>query len=817
MASHHTGSNDLLEIQTDKVTIVIKGLASPPRLLNRVYGTGDSELKLFCEDDFELTLNGADLRATAMHNGPFLGLYQTKPLFFEQQRYELIIEATDKHDVEFWHDNINIRNKITRVGRRTKMLSGILNFNNEIGLSDLIIRLDGASYLRLVLEVFPTKIGYKEDYQNIVEDVTAEVYSLIFDFLKKTYIGYQQSDKANNSPVEFFAIIKKIYSDLLKAVDLILIKPHHLLESNYDVLPGHKIKRIDGKTKRWIEQHQEQARVVDGRIHVLRAMAVKKKITYDTKENRLAKYILLSTANKLKSFKKNYLRLSRRDDITVSHQIDDMIKGLNRRSDNSLFTNVNSHESSAGMSLVFSLAPGYRALYRYYLMLMRGLSIGGDVFNVSIKDLALLYEYWCFIKLNSFLKERYELVSQDIVRTQGNGIFVSLVKGNDSRVRYKNTHNGEMITLSYNPKKDSLPTISQRPDNVLSLKKKGARTQYEFVFDAKYRINPALRDTDYYRSISQTPGPEVDDINTMHRYRDAIVYQNNASPFERILFGAYVLFPYSNEDEYRQHRFYESIEKVNIGGLPFLPTSVKLVSELLDELISDSPESAFERTILPKGIDDKLAKIDWSVRDVLIGTLRNRNQLETCLNHKFYHAPRSKVSESRFPIRYIALYQSKSLFSADAGIQYYGAVTKCVPIKRNEITEIPSVSNEPYYRFEVLEWKKLSRTITPREVGPRVIEYTNIFLLRHSSDVPELRLRSEEEYRLYSELKRAVNSLTINDDDNEMGFVHKNSLIIFYNGSIDIYRNKKLIAKYGVDEFSRAPNAVFRRIKKELY
>ena len=47
-----------------------------------------------------------------------------------------------------------------------------------------------------------------------------------------------------------------------------------------------------------------------------------------------------------------------------------------------------------------------------------------------------------------------------------------------------------------------------------------------------------------YESIATTPGPEVDDINTMNRYRDAIVYQNSDHPnYERTMFGAYVLFP----------------------------------------------------------------------------------------------------------------------------------------------------------------------------------------------------------------------------------------------------------------------------------
>lgn len=84
----------------------------------------------------------------------------------------------------------------------------------------------------------------------------------------------------------------------------------------------------------------------------------------------------------------------------------------------------------------------------------------------------------------------------------------------------------------------------------------------------------------------------------MHRYRDAIVYHNGADPYERTMFGAYVLFPYANKEEYRNHKFFESIEKVNIGGLPFLPSETSMVQDMLDALIADSPDSAFERATL---------------------------------------------------------------------------------------------------------------------------------------------------------------------------------------------------------------------------
>lgn len=818
MDSLHIGSDELVYIQTPKVSLTIKGPAAHPNSQGIVYQEGESTLRVSCSDDYQLSLKGCDASGIkTVSGGDWSGMYTILPLFFEQQRYELIIEAEEGYKVAFWHDNLNIRNKVTQTGRRHNILSGVINFGNEIGLSDLVIQVDGMNYLRLVIEVYPSKISYKEDYQAIVEDVTREIYNVVFDFLKKTYVNYRQGGRISSSPVEFFAVIQKIYSDFIKAADMILAKPHHVLETTHAVLPGHKVRRIDAQTLHWIERHPEQARVTDGRISVDKALAVKKQVTYDTKENRLSKYILQSTVKKLRSFKRNYLHLQRQEDKAVIARIDEMIKGLERRGSTSFLKEVSGHEASSGMSLVFSMAAGYRDLYKYYLMLLRGLSISGDVFNISVKDLALLYEYWCFIKLNSLMKDRYELVSQDIIKAQGNGLFVSLVKGQGSTVKYRDPNNGETITLSYNPKAVDVPTVSQRPDNVLTLEKKGANVQYEYVFDAKYRLNPALPGTDYYKSISPTPGPEVSDINTMHRYRDAIVYRNGASPFERTMFGAYVLFPYNDSGgEYRRHRFYESIGKVNIGGLPFLPSMTEYVSDMLDELISDSPESAFERATLPRGIEEKLAKVDWSVRDVLIGTLRKKEQLDICLSNRFYHIPQRILKESDLPVRYVAIYQSKShKFGDQAGIRYYGEVTRCIPVKRSEITEIPKNSDEPYFRFEIKEWKKLTKPIAPKEIGFTRM-FTNLFLLEHSAEMPELFIRTEQEYRLYSELRRTLKDSEFSGEGTGLGFKFDDSTVMFENGEIHVYRGGKLRAKYGVQEFSRSPNAVFRRIKKAM-
>ena len=819
MDSQLTGSNELLYVQTEKVSVTIKGKATHPNFQGIEYKTGDSSIKVHCVDDFYVTLRDGDVPQFSSKSGEIsTGIYSTYPIFYEQQQYEIVIEAVDGHKVSFWNDNLNVRNKVTRASRNHEILSGVINFGNEIGFSDLVVQIDGVNYLRLVIEVFPTKIDYQNDYKQIVEDVTKEVYNVVFDFLKKTYWGYQQSDKANSSPVEFFAVINKIYQDFIKAADIIMSQPHHVLETTHQVLPSHKVKKTDGRTIRWIEKHPDQAKRVNGNIRIERAFALRKQVSYDTKENRLTKYILLSTTRKLETFKKNYIKLQRKEDQAVIAKINGMVKEINRRCNTTFLADVEAKEASSGMSLVFSMAPGYRDLYKYYLMLLRGLSITGDVFNISVKDLALLYEYWCFIKLNSMMKDQYELISQDIVKVQGNGLFVSLVKGSSSKVKYRNPENGELITLSYNPKSGQVPTVAQKPDNVLSLEKKtvnqaGKKVKYEYIFDAKYRVNPALEGSDYYNTISHTPGPEIDDINTMHRYRDAIVYHNGADPYERIMFGAYVLFPYANREEYRMHKFFESIEKVNIGGLPFLPSETSMVQDMLDALIADSSDSAFERATLPIGIEDKLAKIDWNQRDVLVGALRNRSQLNTCLRHKFYHIPALKIKDADLPIHYVAIYQSINIFGREAGIRYYGEVTKTNVVKRRDIREIPKNSDEEYYRFEIKEWRELNIPLTAKEVRDFPF-FTNMFLLQHCPDVPDLHISSEEEYRLYTEVRRLANDASVNETDAEPGFKYDDRTIIMENGDIVVLKDGTKIKQISIETFMRKPRESMRMIAK---
>ena len=44
----------------------------------------------------------------------------------------------------------------------------------------------------------------------------------------------------------------------------------------------------------------------------------------------------------------------------------------------------------------------------------------------------------------------------------------------------------------------------------------------------------------------------------------------------------------------------------------------------------------------------------------------------------------------------------------------------------------------------------------------------------------------------------------------------RNGVCVFENGKINAYSDKKIIASYSVDDFSRRPGAVFRKLQSQV-
>lgn len=808
MASLPTGSDKLLEIRTANVDIVIKtkGKQIQSIITN---DARSSSLKVVAVDVERISVPFQGMSEEYHdHAGYAVHDFIVEPLFFEQTDYVVTIKARNAEVLEFQSNSPLVEERIGRVlDDDASLLSGVINFGNNVGFSDFIVIANGKTVLSIRIEVYPTKVTYKEDYQEMMADINNMVSESVLDFMKKTYQVFVPDHKRNEVPAVFFTILQTIYDKYLQAANRIISVPHHKLISEHEIVPYYKAKRTDSRSEKWLQKHPKYLKRNGDAILVDRVLSARKQITYDTQENRLVKFMLRSTIRRINDFSKRYIKSTQNPDQNILSGARKMEQELQRILSASFLAEVSEYSAAQSMSLVFGMAPGYRELYKYYLMLQNGISVGGDVFRMSVRETAQLYEYWCFIKLYSILREHYELKSPDIIKVDRKGVTVDLVKGRPSRITFLNTQTGEQFYLAYNPAESKTQTVNQKPDNVLELEKKGSKTAYKYVFDAKYRIesNP---DGSFYPDTN--PGPKVDDINTMHRYRDSIVYENPDSrfTFEKTMFGAYILFPYGDEEKYKDHRFYKSIESVNIGGLPFLPSATNLVTQLLDALITDSSESAFERATLPAGIEDRIRTVNWKKRDVLIGLVPDKAYLDLFLNSKLYWTRR--FDRNNLPIRYVALYEKGS------GIRYFGELVSWRQEKRNNLPGHSNHGNDQYHVFEVLKWIELRDTIKVEETGPNPIAYTNYFLLSTSKTYSELRLRSEADYRFFIELKRRTDAKILEQDDNATTFESGNTKVLINDDQIHVICDGKIVGSASIAEFVKKPNTTFRILQSYM-
>ena len=158
------------------------------------------------------------------------------------------------------------------------------------------------------------------------------------------------------------------------------------------------------------------------------------------------------------------------------------------------------------------------------------LEVGGGPLELPEKDLATLYELWCFVALASILRQELGLTPRPPtwLRVTQRRVALELVQGRTSVLSLERDGE-ECVRVVYN-REDSTPTGSCRPDNTLEIFKHGEKRPFRYVFDAKYRLQD---DPDYVRTY-QAPGPPPDAIHRMHAYRDQIVAEQTAGAPGRI-------------------------------------------------------------------------------------------------------------------------------------------------------------------------------------------------------------------------------------------------------------------------------------------
>ena len=109
------------------------------------------------------------------------------PAFYEQTDYQIYLKAHHPTDeVSIQHRDPQITQRLsTRENKRVEY--GVINFQGQIGRSLFTVEINGKPQLDFELEVFPTKIDYETDYQEILSQVQEILTSLAYEFLRSTH------------------------------------------------------------------------------------------------------------------------------------------------------------------------------------------------------------------------------------------------------------------------------------------------------------------------------------------------------------------------------------------------------------------------------------------------------------------------------------------------------------------------------------------------------------------------------------------------------------------------------------------------------
>jgi uncharacterized protein len=485
------------------------------------------------------------------------------PLFIEQQVYTIAVDwkgskgpvlLTGKHLLEPVEFDESQRSVFQ------------LNFGSSVGLASLRI---GEARDVLTLEVLPRKMEYRTDYRLMKRDVVNQAHSLAFNVLGRTEEKAKQFRLAFPTEAESYVIAKSVIADLLQLLSLLDRQPHTRLAEAW------QMERLAPRSHFGVNDWRRLAR---GRPYRQgdTVLLERTKSTVQAPENEFIKWTLLTAARRLSRLTQQLTGPNERGERagakTFADEVRVVEKALRNRINRGFLSDVLAKVPSLSrLSLVFQLHPIYRRIYHDCHLLLSGLDLEGYLLQMGTKDVATLYEYWSFLAVVSTIQKYARLESTSLIKVKRRGATLQLLKGRESRVRFRRA-DGSVIEVSYNPLMDPIYTTPQRPDAVIEIR----ATDVRIILDAKYRLQ---FDADYVRSYGG-PGPTEEDINKMHRYRDAVLFQLGTDV--RKAGEAVALFPLPPSEPYAGlHRFHRSLDLVGIGGIPCYPNALDTLDTYL--------------------------------------------------------------------------------------------------------------------------------------------------------------------------------------------------------------------------------------------
>lgn len=527
-------------------------------------------------------------------------------VFFDNAEYPVWVEF--KSYVSKAQFGSILQNDNDRFTFRRGVLAGFINYGNDIGKSELnLVYQAGGENRRFTLgyEVLSTKLNYHEHWNKIIEDIEQEYRMLSLDYMRRTFHGFTPNEHGETPELIWWNVFAGEREKFIKACRNIIERPRRRLRGYETFQRADKIRRVTPCMENELAEHRTNE------AHLYRIEEYTQ--SNDTQENRFLKYALAQIIGKYETLK-SYIEDNKNASEELRHEMNACLDTMRHLYRNPFFRTVGRFKGLNQESLVLQKATGYSQVYRTWNMLRRAYSLQDGMYKLQTKDIATLYEIWCFIEVSHIVREQLGITKEDVEhrnRMEMNGVFTwELGRGEHSRILFRKD-GVELAELVYNPKHTErendnismehlvVPTVPQKPDIVLQLTKddmkKGMKMTY--LFDAKYRLGGKEKGVDV---------PPDDAINQMHRYRDAIYYKEyDEGQLKKEVIGGYILFPGDGDPaDVAVSKFHETIKKVNIGAFPLRPKDERnrqLLETFIKELIATKSSKTISNVIPQKG------------------------------------------------------------------------------------------------------------------------------------------------------------------------------------------------------------------------
>ncbi|MBM4418413.1 MAG: DUF2357 domain-containing protein [Chloroflexi bacterium] len=419
----------------------------------------------------------------------------------------------------------------------------VLNFGNSVGRMEL----PGLG----AVEVVSAK-GGAELFDRMLADLSRVAAQLPFSADTATAMPYDRSVVARRDILyHAFVYLRHILSDgaptadrLLPALEAVLREPHRRFERDRHTIPIGQATRVDGgsllslATQGDLEnvrsagaRRSPLVRALGGRVpRTIREVRIES--TFDTAENRYVKSFLSASAGVIEGMREAVRRERNQGAFSarVVGECDAMERRLRPIQLASLWAEVGPMVHVPVASTVLQRRRGYREVFRHSvrLRLASRIPLAADVVRalLEVKDIALLYELWCYFRVVDELGKL--LGPPDAAASPVAGAFALTVPwdlgvswGRRARLYY----NARFSRCRANERRSY--SVPLRPDIVLEV---GEGTDCRVhLLDAKFRldrIEQVLSSAEGEDDVTETEERQGTfrrgDLYKMHAYRDAI-------------------------------------------------------------------------------------------------------------------------------------------------------------------------------------------------------------------------------------------------------------------------------------------------------